>query len=100
MPPVSSTSSTRASSAPRRGPGTESAALPRSRRRRGDAGVRDRGTAQHDRRRAGRAVKRLTLTFDNGPTPGVTEHVLDELARRDLKATFFMVGTDLRLPGR
>jgi peptidoglycan/xylan/chitin deacetylase (PgdA/CDA1 family) len=38
---------------------------------------------------------RLTLTFDNGPTPGVTERVLDTLAERGIKATFFVVGTDL-----
>ena len=36
--------------------------------------------------------KKLTLSFDNGPVSGVTEAVLDELARRSLKATFFVVG--------
>jgi Predicted xylanase/chitin deacetylase len=46
------------------------------------------------------AARRLTLTFDNGPTPGVTEHVLDTLAERDLKATFFVVGRDLLRDGR
>lgn len=40
-------------------------------------------------------VARLTLTFDNGPTPGVTEGVLDQLAARGIKVTFFVVGTDL-----
>ncbi len=44
-------------------------------------------------------ARRLTLSFDNGPTPGVTEHVLDELAARDLKATFFVVGRDLLRAG-
>lgn len=43
---------------------------------------------------------RLTLTFDNGPTPGVTERVLDQLATRGIKATFFVVGTDLLRDGR
>jgi peptidoglycan-N-acetylglucosamine deacetylase len=43
--------------------------------------------------------KKLTLSFDNGPTPGVTERVLDELARRGLKATFFLVGKHLAKPG-
>jgi peptidoglycan/xylan/chitin deacetylase (PgdA/CDA1 family) len=38
----------------------------------------------------------VTLTFDNGPSPGVTEVVLDTLSRRGLKATFFVVGTNLR----
>ncbi|MDX6767499.1 MAG: polysaccharide deacetylase family protein [Candidatus Methylacidiphilales bacterium] len=35
---------------------------------------------------------RLALTFDDGPTPGVTEIVLKELARRSIPATFFMIG--------
>lgn len=34
----------------------------------------------------------VSLTFDNGPWPGVTDAVLDELARRVLPATFFVVG--------
>jgi peptidoglycan/xylan/chitin deacetylase (PgdA/CDA1 family) len=34
----------------------------------------------------------IALTFDDGPTPGVTELILDELKRRDAKATFFMIG--------
>jgi len=44
-------------------------------------------------------VKRVTLTFDNGPWPGVTDEVLDTLARADLRATFFVVGNQLRAPG-
>jgi peptidoglycan/xylan/chitin deacetylase (PgdA/CDA1 family) len=31
--------------------------------------------------------KQLTLTFDNGPTPGITERVLDILARRRPNST-------------
>jgi peptidoglycan/xylan/chitin deacetylase (PgdA/CDA1 family) len=34
----------------------------------------------------------IALTFDDGPTPGVTDLILDELKRRELKATFFMIG--------
>lgn len=37
-------------------------------------------------------MKRLTLTFDNGPTPGSTERILEVLDERSLRATFFMVG--------
>ncbi|MBO0730453.1 MAG: polysaccharide deacetylase family protein [Acidimicrobiaceae bacterium] len=44
-------------------------------------------------------MERLTLTFDNGPTPGVTDRVLDELGQRGLQATFFIVGEDLARPG-
>jgi len=34
----------------------------------------------------------IALTFDDGPTPGVTDLILDELKRRKLHATFFMIG--------
>jgi peptidoglycan/xylan/chitin deacetylase (PgdA/CDA1 family) len=34
----------------------------------------------------------ITLSFDNGPTQAVTPQVLDILAERGLKATFFLVG--------
>src|SRR4029077_7743820 len=44
-------------------------------------------------------MKRVTLTFDNGPTPGVTEHVLDLLSSRKIKSTFFVVGEKLERPG-
>jgi peptidoglycan/xylan/chitin deacetylase (PgdA/CDA1 family) len=44
-------------------------------------------------------VKRVTLTFDNGPTPGVTECVLDILAIRRIAVTFFVVGEKLIKPG-
>jgi peptidoglycan/xylan/chitin deacetylase (PgdA/CDA1 family) len=37
----------------------------------------------------------VTLTFDNGPEPGVTEHVLDVLAGRGIPATFFVIGRKL-----
>jgi peptidoglycan/xylan/chitin deacetylase (PgdA/CDA1 family) len=36
--------------------------------------------------------KRIALTFDDGPTPGVTDRILDELKQRNLRATFFMIG--------
>lgn len=42
---------------------------------------------------------RVTLTFDNGPTPGVTDRILDVLAERQLLATFFVVGRTLARPG-
>ena len=34
----------------------------------------------------------LTLSFDNGPTPEVTPHVLDVLCRHRVKSTFFVIG--------
>jgi peptidoglycan/xylan/chitin deacetylase (PgdA/CDA1 family) len=44
-------------------------------------------------------VKRVTLTFDNGPTPGITGHVLDILSARQIQTTFFIVGERLAGPG-
>lgn len=40
--------------------------------------------------------KKLYLTFDDGPVPGPTEFVLDELARVGAKATFFCIGDNVR----
>lgn len=40
----------------------------------------------------------VTITFDNGPSPA-TAAVLDVLASRDVRATFFVVGTQLERPG-
>ena len=34
----------------------------------------------------------IYLTFDDGPTPGVTEWILNTLDRYDAKATFFVLG--------
>lgn len=41
----------------------------------------------------------LTLSFDNGPDPGATPGVLDVLARRGVRTTFFVVGDKLAAPG-
>jgi len=37
-------------------------------------------------------ANRVALTFDDGPQPGETEHVLDVLAQHGISATFFMIG--------
>lgn len=42
------------------------------------------------------AEKRVYLTFDDGPVPGPTEFVLDELAARSIHATFFCIGDNIR----
>jgi len=34
----------------------------------------------------------VALSFDNGPDPAVTPMVLDVLARRGVKASFFVLG--------
>jgi peptidoglycan/xylan/chitin deacetylase (PgdA/CDA1 family) len=37
----------------------------------------------------------LTLSFDNGPDPDATPLVLDTLARRGIRSTFFVIGKNL-----
>src|SRR5260370_9060349 len=37
----------------------------------------------------------VALSFDNGPDPEVTPKVLDVLARRGVKASFFVLGKNL-----
>lgn len=39
--------------------------------------------------------KNIYLTFDDGPIPGLTEWILDELKRFEAKATFFCVGENI-----
>jgi peptidoglycan/xylan/chitin deacetylase (PgdA/CDA1 family) len=39
----------------------------------------------------------LFITFDDGPTPGVTEWVLATLKRYDAKATFFVLGKNAEM---
>ena len=39
--------------------------------------------------------KVVALTFDDGPTPGVTEEILSILNEAGVKATFFVIGADL-----
>ena len=44
---------------------------------------------------------KVTLSFDNGPDPEVTPRVLDVLARRDVRAHFFVLGKHVATaPGR
>lgn len=39
--------------------------------------------------------KVIYLTFDDGPIPGLTEWILDELRKYNAKATFFCVGANI-----
>lgn len=43
-------------------------------------------------------MTRVTLTFDNGPTPGITDHVLADLETYGVPATFFLIGRKLADP--
>jgi peptidoglycan/xylan/chitin deacetylase (PgdA/CDA1 family) len=42
--------------------------------------------------------RRVTLSFDNGPTPGITERVLEILDRAAIRSTFFVIGRNLADP--
>ena len=42
----------------------------------------------------------VTLTFDNGPEPSATPHVLEVLERERILATFFVLGAKLADPAR
>src|SRR5215467_6119359 len=42
--------------------------------------------------RAPSAGRRIALTFDDGPDPESTPRVLDALAERQVRGTFFLVG--------
>src|ERR1022692_847434 len=44
------------------------------------------------------SLHRVLLTFDDGPHPRHTVLVLDELARRELKGVFFVLGEQLEHP--
>jgi len=43
-------------------------------------------------------IRDVTLSFDNGPTAGVTGHVLEVLRRHDIRATFFVLGKNIVEP--
>ena len=42
------------------------------------------------------AAGRVALTFDDGPLPGVTDRILDQLAAAGARATFFVIGACAR----
>lgn len=42
------------------------------------------------------AKKTIYLTFDDGPTPSVTEFILDILNKYEAKATFFCIGVNIK----
>jgi peptidoglycan/xylan/chitin deacetylase (PgdA/CDA1 family) len=39
---------------------------------------------------------KIYLTFDDGPIPEITEWVLDELKKHEVKATFFCIGNNIQ----
>src|SRR5689334_1642753 len=51
-------------------------------------------------RGSGDGPPQVALTFDDGPTEGSTERILDVLGELDVRATFFVIGRNVqRWPG-
>jgi peptidoglycan/xylan/chitin deacetylase (PgdA/CDA1 family) len=42
------------------------------------------------------ASQNVALTFDDGPLPGTTERILDDLGKADVRAAFFVIGRHAR----
>ena len=42
-----------------------------------------------------RAIKKISITFDDGPTPQITEKLLEVLDKHKIPATFFMIGKNI-----
>ena len=41
-------------------------------------------------------MRKIYLTFDDGPTPGVTDWTLNILKQYNIKATFFLIGNNIK----
>ena len=41
-------------------------------------------------------LKEIYLTFDDGPTPEITQFVLNELKKYNSKSTFFCIGKNIQ----
>jgi peptidoglycan/xylan/chitin deacetylase (PgdA/CDA1 family) len=41
-------------------------------------------------------VKKVAITFDDGPNPEYTEKLLDGLKERNVTATFFLIGSEVK----
>lgn len=58
-----------------------------------DVSVSKGETAQLPSEKASKHVKKVALTFDDGPDPNITPQILKTLKKYDAKATFFMLGS-------
>jgi peptidoglycan/xylan/chitin deacetylase (PgdA/CDA1 family) len=55
--------------------------------------IKDRSFARKNITRLHQGLNEIILTFDDGPTPLVTDKVLDILGKHNIKATFFVLGS-------
>jgi peptidoglycan/xylan/chitin deacetylase (PgdA/CDA1 family) len=56
-----------------------------------ETGLTDKSFNERNQERLHRGHNEIVLTFDDGPTPGVTNKVLDVLKEKNIKATFFVI---------
>ena len=61
----------------------------------GDASGEEEGAESRSGVEPGEETKKIALTFDDGPHPRYTEELLDGLAEREVKATFFLLGQNI-----
>jgi peptidoglycan/xylan/chitin deacetylase (PgdA/CDA1 family) len=61
-----------------------------------DAMAQDRWPGMATNGRTGTSGGRIALTFDDGPEPRTTPSILDTLEEHDLKATFFVLGRQVK----
>lgn len=61
----------------------------------GDAGMDDEAVAAFGGRQSDELAKKVALTFDDGPNPDYTPELLDELKKRGVPATFFVLGAEV-----
>ncbi len=61
-----------------------------------DSNAQDKEFNQHNMERLHRGHKQIILTFDDGPTPNVTNKVLDTLKEYNVKATFFVIANNAK----
>ena len=55
------------------------------------------GKRENDEEAETTEIKKIALTFDDGPNPEYTEKLLDGLKNREVKATFFLLGNQVEL---
>ncbi|NOT78846.1 MAG: polysaccharide deacetylase family protein [Bacteriovoracaceae bacterium] len=53
--------------------------------------IQDKDFSKNNMERLHRGHNEIVLTFDDGPTPGVTDKILDTLKENNVKATFFVI---------
>lgn len=63
----------------------------------GDADMDDEAVTAFGGRQGDELTKKIAITFDDGPNPEYTPLLLDELKKRGVPATFFVLGSEVEL---